>query len=527
MKKIKLKCGCEVEIEIKNGAVVKTKIPENPRLDCEKTWDIYKNGMTWGCFQLETQGGQHWSEKTAPSNINELSDLIAIIRPGSKDAIIDGKSVTNHYIDRKNGKEKISYMHPSIEKMTKDTQGFIIFQETAMQVAQEIAGFDGVMAYKLCKAAAKKNVEAMVEIKKLFYDGARARGHDDESIQKIFEGIEASQRYSFNKSHSISYSLDSYLFSAYLKAHFPRAFYMGKMQFISDNEKLAELLEDAPKMGVEIVPPDIRNFNPSPVLKDKKILFPLSKIKMVSEKAIFRIKKNMEAVKGSPNYLDWMITGTNGVVKTAIENLISCGAYDHLGIPRQRLLDEFSILRDLSEGIKRKIIDNKQSGAVKTIEDIIAKGTGKGELLYNSQSENILKNKLKILKIAQKTSVNDLRVMCRWEKNLIGREVTCTELDAIGASGNMDCLQVFNLKGKQSNISLSVIIRDVKTHICKDGRPMVFLTVYDLSTSLSNVVMFADCYDKYCSKIFAGNTVQLLGHRSWGPGLIIDKVFDI
>lgn len=660
MEKVKLSCGCEIEVERnKSGKIVKSKVPDNPRLDCDKTWNIYKEGLTWGVFQLETQGGQHWSEKVAPENINELSDLIAVIRPGCKDAIINGKSVTNRYIDRKRGVEKVEYLDPLLEEATKNSQGFIIFQETAMEVSKQIAGFDGATAYKLCKAAAKKNVEAMAKMKELFFAGARERGHSDEDIERIFSGIEASQRYSFNKcvcpetttvktptgwipikdlkpgmaimdhhddyvkvnhiydngtaevfrvyfnnnswldctlshrllcedlvsrpvsfiqsnslnvwyrdadtnienllkinkieslgiksvvdievdnydhvylanggicthnSHSVSYSLDSYIFSAYLKAHFPRAFYMGKLEFIGDNEKLAELLEDAPKMGVEILPPDIRFFNDKPLLKDKQIIFPLTKIKGVSNQELAKIKKNMIGLLDSENYLDWIITGAHKVNKTAMEGLICVGAYDHLGLPRQRLLDEYLIFKGLKKAILDRIMERKSDGAMIALNEILEEGTGKDKLLFNKTSFSGLKNKVKLLKLAQRHSVNDLGIMSRWEKNLLGREVTCTELDNLGVIGSNTCLEIFNIPGSKKQLDVPVIIRDVKRHICKDGRTMAFLTVYDLTTSINNVVLFADAYEKYSSYLFQNSTVHMYGSKGFGKGFVVTKI---
>ena len=132
----------------------------------EKTWQLFSEGKTKGIFQLESNLGKSWSKKVAPTNIEELSALIAIIRPGTLKAYVDGKSMTQHYVDRKHGREEVTYLHPSLEEILKPTYGVLVYQEQSMRIAQKIAGFNLQDADLLRKAIGKKKADVMNQVKK-------------------------------------------------------------------------------------------------------------------------------------------------------------------------------------------------------------------------------------------------------------------------------------------------------------------------------------------------------------------------
>jgi DNA polymerase-3 subunit alpha len=166
----------------------------------KKTWDLFAEGKTKGVFQLESNLGKSWSKKLAPTSIEELSALIAIIRPGTLKAFVDGKSMTQHFVDRKHGREDVTYLHPSLEEILKTTYGVLVYQEQAMRIAQKIAGFNLQEADELRKAIGKKKADLMAKVKKKFISGAKKVGTvSKEEAEEIFGWIEKSARYSFNK----------------------------------------------------------------------------------------------------------------------------------------------------------------------------------------------------------------------------------------------------------------------------------------------------------------------------------------
>jgi hypothetical protein len=173
-----------------------TKIP----LDDKATWDLLCLGNTKGVFQLETHLGKHWCKETQPRTMEELADVISAIRPGTLKAKQDGKSMTQHYADRKSGKDEVGSLYKPIDHLVSNTQGIILYQEQCMQIAQVMAGFTEQQADSLRKAIGKKLADLMAEVKTEFLEGCDRNGHSKEDAERIFDIIEKSNRYSFNKS---------------------------------------------------------------------------------------------------------------------------------------------------------------------------------------------------------------------------------------------------------------------------------------------------------------------------------------
>lgn len=201
MKQYNFPCGCKFDVIEETGDTV--RIGLNPDLEelpltCQRTWDFISAGDTKGVFQLEKQG--HAAKKLKPDNIEHLSALIAIIRPGCAESYVDGKSVTQHYMDRKHGREEVTYYHPSLIPALKSTYGLLVYQEQAMQIVKDLAGFNLLEADNLRKAIGKKKPEEMAKVKTMFLEKAKALNivSEEEAIE-IFNRIEKSQRYSFNK----------------------------------------------------------------------------------------------------------------------------------------------------------------------------------------------------------------------------------------------------------------------------------------------------------------------------------------
>lgn len=168
--------------------------------DDPEAWSLYKNGLTKGIFQLESNHGRNWSKKLAPENIEELSALIALLRPGCTKAIIDGKSMTQRFVDRKHKREEVSYLHASLEDILKPTYGVLVYQEQAMRIAVKLAGFNETETDNLRKAIGKKKADLMASIRNDFIAGCKNVGLvDEETAKEIFGWIEKSSRYSFNK----------------------------------------------------------------------------------------------------------------------------------------------------------------------------------------------------------------------------------------------------------------------------------------------------------------------------------------
>lgn len=203
--KYKFDCGCEFDItnsDIKENDGLPSiyidyeNIPEN----CPATWQLIQSGQTKGVFQLEANLGRHWAKTLIPTSLTEMSALVSLIRPGCLRAIVDGKSMTQHYCDRKNSGDEVKYFHQALEPILQETYGVLTYQEESMRIAQDIAGFNLQEADVLRKAIGKKKADIMAKVKKDFIEGCKKTGIvSEEEAEEIFGWIQESQRYSFNK----------------------------------------------------------------------------------------------------------------------------------------------------------------------------------------------------------------------------------------------------------------------------------------------------------------------------------------
>jgi len=338
-------CGCEVE----KGKFDVNNIP----LNCPATWNLISSGFTKGIFQLETRLGSEWAKKVKPSNIQELGALIALIRPGSLEA---GQS--EEYVDVKFGRKKLNYLHPCLENILKDTYGCLIYQEEAIKIATEIAGFSLENADELRKAMGKKLPELMSKLKIKFMEGCLKRGLVTKEIaEQIFGWIEKSQRYSFNKSHSISYAMLGYQ-SCYIKTHFPHEFFTSYLTFSNyksdPKQEVYELVQDARLFGINVLPPDIRTCNTHFKMMENGIRFGLSNIRGVGQSAITKIIEQSKSLSTWNEFLK-SLPVLHRSIGTA---LIKSGACDCFNMQRSQMIKELEIIFGTS--IKNKEGKNEE-----------------------------------------------------------------------------------------------------------------------------------------------------------------------
>lgn len=194
-KSVHFDCGCEINVIDGNLKVEFEKL----RFDCPKTWEVYKDGQTQSIFQLEKYLGKKYSKKLKPSSIPDAAALISIIRPGTLQAQNEnGISLTDVYCSRKNNDWESS--DSILDILLKDTYGINIYQESSMSIARDVAGFDGVQQMKLIKGIGKKKAEILFALRKEFIEGClKVNKITEEEANSIFDNIEASARYAFNK----------------------------------------------------------------------------------------------------------------------------------------------------------------------------------------------------------------------------------------------------------------------------------------------------------------------------------------
>jgi DNA polymerase-3 subunit alpha len=528
-------CGCKFLI-LDNSNKAFPKIDFSPKVEemnfqCSRTWDLISDGNTKGCFQLESRLGQTMARKLKPENIEQLAGLISILRPGCLEAYREGKSVSNHYIDKKNGLESIDYFHPALEESLKTTYSEMVYQEQAMQIAQKIAGFNLQEADMLRKAIGKKKPEEMAKVKKKFIEGAKKfQIVSEQDAEEIFSWIEKSQRYSFNKSHAVSYAINAYL-SAYTKAHFPKIFFASYLRFAKDKidpqQEIKELVRNATEMDISISIPDFRNLNELFILKNKTIFFGLTDIKGVGAsvfKKLIDLVKNKDVT--SMSWLDILFNILLQINSIAAKAMISSGCFDYFRKNRTEMLFEYEIVSTLTKKETEKFIENIP--IYKSIKEILQHMLDTSKISKSRQT--IIQNLIRSIEHPPYSLIDKIEWLSDTENSLLGTAITCSKLDTYDVSmSNCNCKN-FKTSIMTENIIIAGEISNVNFIKTKNGKnpgqDMAFLTIEDQYGSLDSVIFFPEQLTQYKHHLYANNVLIFCGNKSkTKDGLVVNKCF--
>jgi DNA polymerase-3 subunit alpha len=291
-------------------------------LDDKKTFELYQRGDTVGTFQFESPGMQKYLRELKPDKFADLIAMNALYRPGPMAYIPD-------YVDRKHGRQHITYDLPEMEEYLKETYGITVYQEQVMLLAQKIAGFSKGDADVLRKAMGKKQKSVLDKMKAQFIDGATKKNHPAEKLEKIWTDWEAFAQYAFNKSHSTCYAYVAYQ-TAYLKAHYPAEYMAAVLNNAGSIEKITFFMEECKRMGQMVLGPDVNESKKGFAVNAKgEIRFGLGGLKGVGETAVESIIEEREK-NGPFTSIFEMIKRINqrAVNKKTLENLVYAGAFD-------------------------------------------------------------------------------------------------------------------------------------------------------------------------------------------------------
>ena len=301
-------------------------------LDDAKTYEMLARGEAIGVFQFESEGMRESLKRVKPTEFDDLIALGALYRPGAMDQIPT-------YARGKQDPESIGYADERLRPILESTMGVIIYQEQAMLISKELAGFSGARADDLRKAIGKKNREAMAKLKPEFFDGCRKSGTAEHVIESLWATNEKSADYSFNKSHAACYALISYR-TAWLRANYPAEYMAALISSVMDTkDKVPFFVSQAEQMGIEILQPDVNESDHEFVVVGGNIRFGLKAVKGVGTAAIEAIKAAREADGPFTDLWDFCARVDNRAVnKKAIEALIKCGAFGSTGDTRKGML---------------------------------------------------------------------------------------------------------------------------------------------------------------------------------------------
>jgi len=300
-----------VEIEIDN-------IP----LDDELTYKLYQQGDTNATFQFESAGMQKHLRDLKPDKFDDLIAMNALYRPGPMAYI-------PQFINRKHGKEQVTYDVEDMKEYLEETYGITVYQEQVMLLSQKLAGFSKGDADVLRKAMGKKQIATLNKMKVQFIDGATGKGHPKDKLEKIWTDWEAFAQYAFNKSHSTCYAFVAYQ-TAYLKAHYPSEYMAAVLNHAGSLDKITFFMEECKRMGLKVLGPDVNeSHNGFAVNQKGEIRFGFSGIKGLGENAIENIIDERQKQGHYKTVFDFIKrVNSRATSKKSIESLIYSGALD-------------------------------------------------------------------------------------------------------------------------------------------------------------------------------------------------------
>lgn len=461
---IKKTKGIELDID---------KVP----LDDRPTYEMLQRGDTTAVFQFESPGMKDVHKQIKPDRFEDLIAIVSLYRPGPMDNIPS-------YIKRKHGEEEITYLHPQLEPILKETYGIMIYQEQVMNIARALGGYTMGGADKLRKVMGKKMRDEIPKQRKMFMEGAVKNGIEESVAGAIFDQMEKFASYGFNKSHAAAYSLISYQ-TAYLKAHYPVEFMCAVMSLdITNVDKLLFYKEECKKMGFKVLPPDINKSDADFAVEDGNIRYALAAIKSVGAANMEAIEAERKARGPYKDISDFIHRiDAKQINRRQLEQLIKAGAFD--GIDKNR---------------------GKLFANIDTIVQHISAAT---ELKTSAQSSlfgtDELQAKVKLSEQADWPELERLKL----EAEAIGFYLSAHPLDSYARGmerlGVKKCSEVFQgiRTGDNIRAKLAGCVNSFQKRLSKNGNKYAFLEISD-GTSNFEGLLFSEGLVRYEETIRSG-----------------------
>jgi len=441
-------------------------------LDDEKTYELLAKGSTMGVFQMASSGMTKYIMELKPSNIYEISAMIALYRPGPLEFIPD-------YIERKKNPDLVEYLDPRMKEILEPTYGIMVYQEDVMQIAVDLAGYDWGMADKLRKAIGKKIPEMMAEQKEKLTGGCIERGMDKKVAKEMWRQIEVFAAYAFNKSHAASYGRITYE-TAYMKANYSVEYMTAMLTAESgDTDKIAAIIHECENMGIKVLPPDINECFGGFTVVDtqdadgndiKGIRFGFYTIKNFGEAIADAIIEERKRA-GKFTSLEGLLNRIRhkNFNKKSLGALIMAGALDSFG-ERGQLLFNLESLLEYNKGQKNMHADQGS--------------------LFGGDASHITLRSCDPMSEDERLTI---------EKEILGVYVSGHPLTPFKerfekSKYNINMIHEDEVKNEQK-IIIGGIIDTVKEITTKKGQKMAFVTISDFTGSIEAVV-FPKTYEK-------------------------------
>ncbi|MGN1003712.1 MAG: DNA polymerase III subunit alpha [Oscillospiraceae bacterium] len=332
-------------------------IPDND----PQVFQMLSDGRTSGVFQMESAGMTGVCVGLKPQNIEDMTAIIALYRPGPMDSI-------PRFIECKQHPERVVYKHPMLEPILSPTYGCIVYQEQVIQIFQQLGGYSLGQADMVRRAMSKKKVKDIEKEREAFLHGDPARGIDGcihrgvpEAVgQAIYDEIYDFANYAFNKAHAVCYAIVAYQ-TAWFKFHHTREYMAALLTSVLDSQdKVAEYIGECKDNGIQLLPPDINESGATFTVAGENIRFGLAALKGVGRGFTDNVLAERE--KGGsftdfPDFCSRMFD--QGLNSRVLESLIKCGAFDKMGYKRSQLLDAAASLMDSIAQNRRKNLEGQ------------------------------------------------------------------------------------------------------------------------------------------------------------------------
>ncbi|HQO36744.1 MAG TPA: DNA polymerase III subunit alpha, partial [bacterium] len=435
-------------------------------LDDYQTYELLGRAKTNGVFQLESTGMKDILKKLKPTQFSDLVAILALYRPGPL-----GSGMVDDFIKRKHGQQKITYDHPLLEPILRETYGTILYQEQVMRIASAIAGFTLGQADIMRRAMGKKDEGLLDQQKALFLEGAVNKRVATETATRLWDLIHHFAGYGFNKSHSAAYAIITYQ-TAWLKAHYPKEFLAALMTAdMGNTTQINKYRQDSKEMAIEILPPDINQSGEDFSITSAGIRFGLAAIKNVGAGAVKCMIQERERKGPYRSLEDFCIRAEPGAVNRGLmESMIRAGAFDSLGHTRNTLLTALPDVLERAQGEAR----DRAVGQISLFGDIDEEETREEELkeLPELPGDELL----------------------RYEKLLLGNYITGHPLAEYERELNLfstvNAEQLSDENASLDSVRVAGIIVEIKRRTAKaSGDRFAILTLEDLTGTVEVAVM--------------------------------------
>ena len=477
-------------------------------LDDPATCQLLTEGDTAGVFQMESSGITNLVKELAPKHFEDMIPLVALYRPGPL-----GSGMVDDFIKGSHGEKKVTYLHPLLEPILKDTYGVILYQEQVMQIASVMGGFSLGQADLLRRAMGKKKESILVAQRANFLAGTRKNEIPDDIANKVFDLMVYFAGYGFNKSHSAAYAYVAWQ-TAYLKAHYRPEFMAATMtSMINDVSKISYYVAECRRHGVQVLSPDVNASVSMFSVQDGAIRFGLSGVKSVGSNAIDAIVKAREAGGPFTSLGDFCSRVDYHIVnKRALESLIKCGALDHLDCNRRQMLSVSKTILDDLEYERRR-------------------GGGAGQISLFDMGSQSGQNEIAIPALEEFPLIELLNM----EKDMAGMYLSGHPIDEyapFARSVNADKISdIMNTEeGRyrdRSKVRLIVTVNKNKTQLTKNNKMMAFADVED-RYGTCEIIVVPNVLEASRDALYAGAVIDVEGTLSLKeeeePRVLADKI---